>query len=162
MIDQAINKAAGLVEALSYIQRFHEKGVVVKVGGPIMDDEQALSNILTDIVFMNYVGMQPVLVHGGGKAITQAMETAGLTTPARTSGPAGAQPNATPSPAAAARAPSMRAAQPIGGSDAHGIRKDQNDPETRISHLTVNQIDEMVTSGIITSGMLPKVEACMT
>src|SRR5205814_1682354 len=66
MIDQAINKAAGLVEALSYIQRFHEKVVVVKVGGSIMDDEQALSNLLTDIVFMNYVGMQPVLVHGGG------------------------------------------------------------------------------------------------
>ena len=43
-----------------------------------MDDEQALSTILTDIVFMNYVGMQPVLVHGGGKAINEAMEKAGL------------------------------------------------------------------------------------
>src|SRR5688500_16391418 len=75
---EAINKAAGLVEALSYIQRFHEKTIVVKVGGSIMDDEQALSNILTDIVFMNYVGMQPVLVHGGGKAINDAMKTAGL------------------------------------------------------------------------------------
>src|SRR5918996_3007087 len=78
MIDQAINKAAGLVEALSYIQRFHDKVVVVKVGGSIMDDETALSNILTDIVFMNYVGMQPILVHGGGKAINDAMERAGL------------------------------------------------------------------------------------
>src|SRR5256885_7190726 len=75
---EAISKAAGLVEALSYIQRFHNKVVVVKVGGSIMDDEQALTNLLTDIVFMNYVGMQPVLVHGGGKAINQAMETAGL------------------------------------------------------------------------------------
>src|SRR5437764_13279496 len=79
MIDQAIDKAAGLVEALSYIQRFHEKVVVVKVGGSIMDDEQALSLLLSDIVFMNYVGMQPVLVHGGGKAINDAMEKAGLT-----------------------------------------------------------------------------------
>src|SRR5918996_2241292 len=79
MIDQAINKAAGLVEALSYIQRFHNKVVVVKVGGSIMDEEKALSNLLSDIVFMNYVGMQPVLVHGGGKAINQAMEPAGLT-----------------------------------------------------------------------------------
>src|SRR5436853_7397163 len=78
MIDQAINKASALVEALSYIQRFQDKVIVVKVGGSIMDDEQALSNILTDIVFMNYVGMQPILVHGGGKAINQAMETAGL------------------------------------------------------------------------------------
>ncbi len=79
MFDDAINKAAGLVEALSYIQRFHDKVIVVKVGGSIMDDEQALSQILTDIVFMNYVGMQPVLVHGGGKAINEAMDKAGLT-----------------------------------------------------------------------------------
>src|SRR3954468_5791461 len=78
-MEQAINKAESLVEALSYIQRFHDKVVVVKVGGSVMDDEQALSSILTDIVFMNYVGMQPVIVHGGGKAINDAMEKAGLT-----------------------------------------------------------------------------------
>ncbi|HEY3874675.1 MAG TPA: acetylglutamate kinase, partial [Candidatus Kapabacteria bacterium] len=78
-IEQAISKAEALVEALSYIQRFHNKIVVVKVGGSIMDDEAALAAILTDIVFMNYVGMQPVLVHGGGKAINDAMEKAGLT-----------------------------------------------------------------------------------
>jgi acetylglutamate kinase len=74
----AIGKAGALVEALGYIQRFHNKVVVVKVGGSIMDDEAALSNLLTDIVFMNYVGMQPVLVHGGGKAINDAMLKAGL------------------------------------------------------------------------------------
>ena len=79
VMDQAINKATGLVEALSYIQRFHDKVIVVKIGGSIMDDEAALSAILTDVVFMNYVGMQPVLVHGGGKAINEAMEKAGLT-----------------------------------------------------------------------------------
>ena len=77
-INAASDKATGLVEALSYIQRFHDKVIVVKVGGSIMDDERALSDILTDIVFMNYVGMQPVLVHGGGKAINDAMEKAGL------------------------------------------------------------------------------------
>src|SRR5947209_13413132 len=79
MMHEAISKAAGLVEALSYIQRFHDKVVVVKIGGSIMDDDRALSNLLTDIVFMNYVGMQPILVHGGGKAINEAMEKAGLT-----------------------------------------------------------------------------------
>src|SRR5256885_4023255 len=78
VMNEAITKAAALVEALGYIQRFHNKVIVVKVGGSIMDDEQALSTILTDIVFMNYVGMQPVLVHGGGKAISHAMEQAGL------------------------------------------------------------------------------------
>src|ERR1700759_4128273 len=77
-MDAAISKASALVEALSYIQRFHNKVVVVKVGGSIMDDEAALTNLLTDIVFMNYVGMQPVLVHGGGKAINDAMAKAGL------------------------------------------------------------------------------------
>src|SRR5438309_4850230 len=78
MMDAAINKASALVEALDYIKRFHDKVIVVKVGGSIMDDDSALSAILTDIVFMNYVGMSPVLVHGGGKAINQAMEKAGL------------------------------------------------------------------------------------
>src|ERR1700733_15978971 len=73
-----IDKASALVEALFYIQRFHNKVVVVKVGGSIMDDEKALSDLLNDIVFMNYVGMQPVLVHGGGKAISQRMEASGL------------------------------------------------------------------------------------
>src|SRR5436305_10801935 len=77
-MNPAIDKASALVEALSYIQRFHHKTIVVKVGGSIMDDENSLSDILNDIVFMNYVGMQPILVHGGGKAINQAMETAGL------------------------------------------------------------------------------------
>src|SRR3954468_8609537 len=77
-IDTAINKASALVEALAYIQRFHNKVVVVKIGGSIMDDEATLSTIPNDIVFMNYVGMQPILVHGGGKAINQAMEAAGL------------------------------------------------------------------------------------
>ena len=74
----AIDKASALVEALGYIQRFHNKVVVVKVGGSIMDDEKTLTEVLNDIVFMNYVGMQPILVHGGGKAINQRMETAGL------------------------------------------------------------------------------------
>src|SRR5688572_4923799 len=77
-IAEATEKAAALAEALGYIQRFHNKVVVVKIGGSIMDDEKALSTILNDIVFMNYVGMQPVLVHGGGKAINNAMEKAGL------------------------------------------------------------------------------------
>ena len=75
---EAIEKAETLVEALGYIQRFLDKIVVVKVGGSIMDDEHALKDMLTDVVFMNTVGMRPVIVHGGGKAISQAMEERGL------------------------------------------------------------------------------------
>ena len=256
MMDQAINKASALVEALGYIQRFHDKVVVVKVGGSIMDDEVALSNILTDIVFLNYVGMQPVIVHGGGKAINQAMETAGLVpqmvmgrryTDERTiaiaehvlcnqinkfivnfiqtqgceamglhslssvvlfaektylQGPdgrridlglvgdvkhvnarllqllvqadsipciatiardmAGGRLNINADTAAGAVAAAMKAEKLVVVSDTHGIRSDPKDPESRVPSLTVNQIEEMVKSGVISAGMLPKVEACVT
>jgi len=255
-MNQAIDKAAALVEALGYIQRFHDKVIVVKIGGSIMDDEQALSNILTDIVFMNYVGMSPVLVHGGGKAINQAMETAGLVpqmvqgrryTDERTLAiaehvlcnqinrfivnfvqaqgceamglhslssvvlfaektylkgedgrridlglvgdvktvnarllqllvqadsipciatiardEAGGKLNVNADTAAGAVAAAMKAEKIVVVSDTHGIRADVKDPNSRISHLTVAQIDDMVKSGAIGTGMLPKVEACVT
>ena len=255
MMDQAINKAAALAEALSYIQRFHNKVVVVKVGGSIMDNEQALSTILSDIVFMNYVGMQPILVHGGGKAINDAMEKAGLTpqmvqgrryTDERTlaiaehvlcnqinkfivnfilsqgceamglhslssvvlfaektylQGPdgrridlglvgevksvnarllrllvqadsipciatiarddAGGKLNVNADTAAGAVAAAMKAEKLVVVSDTHGIRTNPDDPESRVSHLTADQIQAMVNSGAISQGMLPKVEACL-
>lgn len=255
-INEASQKAAGLAEALGYIQRFHNKVVVVKVGGSIMDDEKALATLLSDIVFMNYVGMQPVLVHGGGKAINQAMETAGLVpqmvmgrryTDERTlaiaehvlcnqvnkfivnfigaqgceamglhslssnvllaektflQGPegrridlglvgevtgvnarllqllvqadsipciatiardtAGSRLNVNADTAAGAVAAAMKAEKLVVVSDTHGIRTDPKDPDSLVRHLTVGQIDEMVKSGAIGSGMLPKVEACVT
>ncbi len=77
-MEEAIAKAQTLIEALGYIQRFVDKIVVVKIGGSVMDDAQALSDMLTDVVFMNTVGMRPVIVHGGGKAISTAMEQRGL------------------------------------------------------------------------------------
>jgi len=250
----AIDKASALVEALGYIQRFHNKVVVVKVCGSIMDDDKSLTDLLNDIVFMNYVGMQPILVHGGGKAINQAMETAGLTpqmvmgrryTDERTlaiaehvlcnqvnafivnfiqtqgceamglhslssgvlfaektylSGPdgrridlglvgdvthvnsrmlqllvqadsipciatiardaAGQRLNVNADTAAGAVAAAMKADKFVVVSDTHGIRSDPNDPNSLVNHLTIGQIDEMVASGAIGAGMLPKVEAC--
>src|SRR5215470_17460283 len=244
VIHEAINKASGLVEALSYIQRFHDKVIVVKVGGSIMDDERALTDLLTDIVFMNYVGMQPILVHGGGKAINQAMEAAGLVpqmvlgrryTDERTLAiaehvlcnqvnkfivnfiqsqgceamglhslssvvlfadktylpgdggrridlgmvgevksvnsrllqllvqadsipviatiardDAGEKLNVNADTAAGAVAAAMKAEKLVVVSDTHGIRRDVNDPESRISHLTVSQIEQLVKSGTIT------------
>lgn len=256
MIDVAINKTSALVEALSYIQRFHNKVVVVKVGGSIMDDEQALSTILTDIVFMNYVGLQPVLIHGGGKAINHAMEKAGLTPQwvqgrrytdeatlaiaeqvlcneinrfivtfiesqgceamglhslssivlfaekTSVTGPNGQELdiglvgkvtgvnarllhllvqadsipciatiardhdgmklNVNADTAAGAVAAAMKADKLVVVSDTHGIRSDPKDPNTRISHINTTEIDQMVENGTISSGMLPKVEACLT
>src|SRR3954470_12631259 len=256
MLDSAIPKAAALVEALSYIQRFHDKTIVVKVGGSIMDDDHALSAILTDIVSLNYVGMQPVLVHGGGKAINDAMEKAGLEpqwvqgrryTDERTLAiaehvlcnqinkflvnfiqtqgceamglhsltsnvlfaektylkgedgrridlglvgevrnvnarllqllvqadaipviatiardPAGGRLNVNADTAAGAVAAAMKAEKLVVVSDTHGIRSDPKNPDSRVPHLTVSQIDDMVKSGVISKGMLPKVEACVT
>jgi acetylglutamate kinase len=75
---EAIAKAGTLIEALGYIQRFVDKIIVVKVGGSVMDDKAALRDLLTDVVFMSTVGMKPVIVHGGGKAISSAMEERGL------------------------------------------------------------------------------------
>lgn len=75
---EAIKKAAVLTEALPYIQRYYDRVVVVKVGGSVMDDRDAERDLLRDIVFMNYVGMQSVVVHGGGKEISAAMQEAGI------------------------------------------------------------------------------------
>ncbi len=256
LFDSAIEKARALVDALPYIQRFHDKIVVVKVGGSIMDDEEALSQILNDIVFMNYVGMQPVLVHGGGKAINDAMSKAGLVpqmvqgrryTDDRTLAiaehvlcnqinkfivnfiqsqgceamglhslssvvlfaektylqgdggrridlghvgdvttvnarllqllvqadsipciatiardPAGYKLNVNADTAAGAVAAALKAEKLVVVSDTHGIRRDVADPDSRINSMTLAQIDEMVQSGAISAGMLPKVEACVT
>jgi len=71
-------KASALIEALGYIQRFNEKIVVVKVGGSFMDNDDEFRKVLTDVVFLQAVGMRPIVVHGGGKAITDAMKNAGL------------------------------------------------------------------------------------
>src|SRR5205814_3185662 len=209
---------------------------------------------LTDVVFMNYVGMQPVLVHGGGKAINAKMEAAGLV-PQMVQGrrytdervlsiaeqvlcneinkfivtfiqsqgceamglhslssnvlfaektyllgeggrridlgmvgevrsvnarllqllvqadsipciatiardDAGEKLNVNADTAAGAVAAAMKAEKLIVVSDTHGIRRDVNDPESRVSHLDVAEIDAMVKSGAIGTGMLPKVEAC--
>ena len=78
MHEEAIRKADVLVEALGYIRKFHSRFTVIKLGGSVMEDPEALRALLVDVVFMQTVGMRPVVVHGGGKAITHAMEKAGL------------------------------------------------------------------------------------
>jgi acetylglutamate kinase len=77
-MQEAIEKAAVLVEALPYIQSFRGKVVVIKIGGSAMEDDEILASILQDIVFVELVGMRPLLVHGGGKFITQEMKASGL------------------------------------------------------------------------------------
>ncbi len=254
-MQQAIAKAHTLIEALSYIQRFADKVIVIKMGGSIMDDEQALTDILTDVVFMNSVGMRPVIVHGGGKAINSAMEQRGLdvqfvqgrrytdqrtltvvehvlcneinrhlvqTIEALGSAAMGlhtlssgvlfgeklflAEPdgrkvdlgfvgrvtqvndkltsllceantipviaplardktgnrlNCNADTAAGEVAAAMKAEKLVVVSDTHGIRRDPKDPKSLAGQLSQSEIQDMIASGAISSGMLPKVEACL-
>jgi acetylglutamate kinase len=253
-VEEAIAKANTLTEALGYIQRFADKIVVVKIGGSIMDDEQALGDMLTDVVFMNTVGMRPVIVHGGGKAISTAMEQHGLEvqfvqgrryTDQRTlnivehvlcskinrsmvatieklgSGAMGLHTlgscvlfgeklyleqeglkidlgfvgrvtyveaklidllckadtipviaplardktgmklNCNADTAAGEVAAALKAEKLVMVSDTHGIRRNMDDPSSFIDTLGEEEIRGMIADGSISSGMLPKVEACL-
>ncbi len=254
-MQEAIAKANTLIEALGYIQRFADRIVVVKIGGSLMDDEQALTDVLTDVVFMNTVGMRPVLVHGGGKAINAAMEKRGLEvqfvqgrryTDQRTlnvvehvlcneinrslvntiealgssamglhtlsSGvlfgerlfleeadgrkvdlgyvgkitsvnaklvdllckadtipviaplardKTGTKLNCNADTAAGEVAAALRAEKLVVVSDTHGIRRDPKDPQSLVPQASEAEIREMIASGIITGGMMPKVESCL-
>lgn len=77
-IDKQIRKAAVLVEALPYMQSFRGRTFLIKVGGSAMEDEALVERFLRDLVFLEAVGINPVVVHGGGKAISKAMKDAGL------------------------------------------------------------------------------------
>ncbi len=77
-VDEAISKADTLIEAMGWIRRFRGKTTVIKLGGSLLDDEQELMHILLDVIFMETVGMKPVIVHGGGKAINRALAEAGI------------------------------------------------------------------------------------
>ena len=77
-MQDAIQKADVLIEAMGWIRRFRDKITVIKLGGSVMEDPEALNHLLLDIVFMETVGMRPIVVHGGGAAITRAMADANL------------------------------------------------------------------------------------
>jgi acetylglutamate kinase len=79
-MEEFISKATTLIEALPYIQRFRSQIFVVKYGGSFMDspDPEERHRVARDVVFLEAVGINPVVVHGGGKAITRALEKAGV------------------------------------------------------------------------------------
>jgi acetylglutamate kinase len=254
-MEQAIAKASALIEAMAYIRGFRGRIVVVKLGGSVLDDLSLQKQLLTDIAFMATVGMQPIIVHGGGKAITKAMNEAGLepvwvqgrrytdertltiaehtlihkvntpickmleemgcncmalhslsscvlfAEPLRLPGEngrkidlglvgkvtdvnnkvlttlcddgiipviasiardrAGGKLNVNADSAAGMVAAAVKADKLVMVSDTHGIRRNVDDPESCISSLDEKQIKEMMDAGIITGGMLPKIEACI-
>jgi acetylglutamate kinase len=74
----ALEKAATLVEALPWLARFHGRTVVIKYGGNAMTDETLQAAFAEDVVFLRYVGIRPVVVHGGGPQITAHQHRLGV------------------------------------------------------------------------------------
>ena len=66
-----------LIEALPYIRRFYDRRIVIKYGGAAMEDEALIHSVMQDIVLMKYVGIRPIIVHGGGPRITAWMDKVG-------------------------------------------------------------------------------------
>ncbi len=254
-MEAAIEKANALIEAMEYIRKFSGKIVVVKLGGSVLDDAELQRKLLVDIVFMATVGIRPVIVHGGGKAITKAMSEAGLepvwvhgrrytdqrtlaiaehTLVHKVNGPicetikelgcdsmglhslsscvlfaeplklegddgrkldlgqvgrvskinediitklcaagtipviapigidkAGEKLNINADNAAGKVAAAVKAEKIVFISDTHGIMEDVSDPESRMSSLSEAKAEQMIDDEIITSGMMPKVAACI-
>lgn len=251
---RVLEKAGGLIEALGYIQSFNEKIVIVKLGGSFMDSKDEFRKVLTDVVFMHAVGMRPIVVHGGGKAITQAMADAGIQAqfvmgrrytddrtlaiaehvlvndinafiistinslggkamPLHSLGSgvlfakklflsdgqgqkvdvgcvgeittvnapllaaltqadfipviapiardaAGGKLNVNADTAAGFVAAACRAEKLVLVSDTHGIREKKDDPRSLLRSVTRKRIEQLITTGELGEGMLPKVEAC--
>ncbi len=250
-MDEAIAKANTLIEAMGWIRQFRGKTTVIKLGGSVLDDEEALMHILLDVIFMESVGMKPVIVHGGGKAISRAMAEAGIephfvrgrrvtdqqtlavvkrvlagelnvflteeierlggramnlsphTTgvlfgekliteegddlgfvghvtrvdrgvieglsytdqvpviPSMCQGDDGEFYNVNADTAAMAVAQSLGAEKLVFLSDVNGVRRDKDDPSTIIHSLDSQQARQLIDEGVIASGMIPKVEACL-
>lgn len=73
-----IKKASTLIEAIPYINEFRRKIFVIKYGGSILDDDKIRHNVLQDIVFLSYVGIRIIIVHGGGPHISARMKEKGV------------------------------------------------------------------------------------
>jgi acetylglutamate kinase len=251
----AIEKADVLIEALRWIRQFRGKTTVIKLGGSVMEDPRSLTHLLLDIVFMETVDMRPVLIHGGGAAISRAMKDAGIeprfvqgrrftddatleivekvlsrqvneylatqieslggramplnfrtqnllygertalagpdgekvdlghvgrvtrvdVTPIEKLCAAGIVPvipsmcktddgqklNVNADTAATAVAQALKAEKLVFLSDVNGVRRDKNDPESLLHSLTSREALDLIESGAIESGMIPKVQACL-
>jgi acetylglutamate kinase len=255
-LERAVQKADVLIEALAWIRRFRGKVTVIKLGGSLIENHGAMLHILVDLIFMESVGMHPVVVHGGGSAISRAMDDAGIVprfvqgrrvtddatlaivqrvladqtnqylvqrineiggsaeslsfttrnvlfgeklelrgedgerldlgrvgrvTDVDVDGihdvfARGSIPvipsmcyetgtrnvlNVNADTAATAVAQRLAAEKLVYLSDVNGVRLDKDDPQTRIQSLTASEARRLIDNGVIGSGMIPKVEACL-
>ena len=76
-MESVLKKAEVLVEALPYIQKFNKKIIVVKYGGSAMSNEELQKSVITDVTLLKLVGLKPIIVHGGGKAISSWVSKVG-------------------------------------------------------------------------------------
>jgi len=76
-MQKIMQKAEVLIEALPYIQQFNRKVIVVKYGGSAMSDEELQRNVIKDVTLLKLVGFKPIIVHGGGKAISRWVDKIG-------------------------------------------------------------------------------------
>ncbi len=243
------DKAAVLVEALPYIRNFYGSTIVVKYGGNAMINQQLKEGVCQDLVLLKYIGLNPIIVHGGGPEISDMMQRVGRTPefvnglrvtdaetmeivqmvmigkinaelvtllnsygakaiglngkdanliqaqkyvgdvdlgfvgeivginpeplltlsregyiPVVTSvgvGPDGESYNINADRAAGYLAGALNAEKLIILTDVEGIFADPSDPDTLISQLSMNRARELIASGHINQGMIPKVEACI-
>ena len=235
---------------MSWIRAFRDKVTVIKLGGSLLDDPDALRHILIDVVFMETVGMRPVIVHGGGKAISRALEQhdiepkfvqgrrvtdsrtleivedvlvhqvnadlaaqieelggramclnfAGTNVlfgdqitlpegdvgfvgdinrvdrtvidnlcyagqvpviPSMCESDAGQKLNVNADTAATAVAKAINAEKLVFLSDVNGVRQSKDDPDSIMHTLDEHQAQQLIASGAVDSGMIPKVEACL-
>ena len=245
------SRTEALIEALPYIQKFRGKLFVIKYGGSAMEDDAVIDRLLRDIVVLEAVGINPIVIHGGGKAISQRMRDAGQKPrfvnglrvtdaeaisivesvldgvinpdiaarivkfggraegihgktvlvgkklPLQSEGAekvdlgfvgevvavrtdpieamirrevvpvisplarddAGVVYNINADIAAAGVAGRLRAAKMIYVSDVPGLMRDPNDRESLIPSITLAQIERLIADGVITGGMIPKVES---
>lgn len=79
-MEKLIGKAETLIEALPYIQEFRNAIVVIKLGGSVMENPERIRTVLGDVVFMECAGMRPLVLHGGGKAISARLQQEGVET----------------------------------------------------------------------------------
>ena len=79
-MDEVVKKAQTLIEALPYIKQFYGKKIVVKYGGSAMLDENLKFNVIQDVALLKLVGLQPIIVHGGGKEISRWIDKLGMET----------------------------------------------------------------------------------
>ena len=175
-MNQYLEKAKVLIEALPYIQRFNRKIVVVKYGGSAMTDEALKQKVIEDVTLLKLVGFKPIIVHGGGKEISkwvgkigkepqfinglrvtdeETMEVAEMVLGKVNKSLV----QLLEGQGAIARA--MKAEKLAFLTDIEGVYKDPKDPATLISELLVKEAKQLIEEGYIGGGMLPKLNNCI-